>query len=281
MENKNIIVHMDMDGTMAEWKDLIPSVKRILMKEVERISDVEDLLQIPEVVNQKVMEILKSPGYYYDLMPYQNVVDFTSLLKRKNYDLRVNSCYISKDAKRDKKYWLEDFTEIKNTSQKPRYIFTPNGYGHLKLFYVSEIRQIIETFRPEDSNMSYEELLDYTVLSDNETMYENVKRLIQETNKDNYHVLIDDHTPNCLAFQAQLEEFGLNGCSIKMLNEINGKNGVWKGNTLSNDMDPKDMLHEFEEMISCQNRVQPQEYDHDEMEQGEEYEEYDHDGIEL
>ena len=127
----------------------------------------------------------------------------------------------------------------------------------------------------------YEELLDYTVLSDNETMYENVKRLIQETNKDNYHVLIDDHTPNCLAFQAQLEEFGLNGCSIKMLNEINGKNGVWKGNTLSNDMDPKDMLHEFEEMISCQNRVQPQEYDHDEMEQGEEYEEYDHDGIEL
>lgn len=54
---------------------------------------------------------------------------------------------------------------------------------------------------------------------------------IPESIKHLDHILIDDHTPNCVGFCDR------GGMALKYLNGINGKNGTWKGLTAGSDID--------------------------------------------
>ena len=207
--DKTIIIHFDMDGTLAEWKDLIPDIKKMLIKEGHDIQSIEDIMQTKETITEKINTLIRRPGYFYDLMPYQNVVDFAKLLIKQGYDVRICSCAPTKRAISDKKFWLEDFIpEIKNTKYHAGYLFIEDGQGKDKALKISDLNS-----------------------------------------EDTFHVLIDDHTPNCVGFTEALLARGAYGCAIKMFNEVNGKNGRWQGDSLSNNMNPEQMCRQFEKII--------------------------------
>lgn len=205
---KQVIVHFDVDGTLAEWKDLVPDVKKMLIKLGHDTNTIEEVMKVPEIVNEQIMKILKTPGYFYNLNPYENTVAFAALLVKKGYEVRINSCAIGKKAIQDKSFWLRDFLpEVKNTNKKTRYVFVEDGQGTKKAEYIEDLK---------DPN---------TV-----------------------HILIDDHTPNLMGFEDCLKKAGANGCAIKMLNGINGKQFRWQGDLLSNDMTPEELFDAFKEI---------------------------------
>lgn len=65
-----INVFFDLDGTLAEWKEI-----QLNLSEEEQT----DL----KVIQAKLRQILLTPGYFKDLAPYQNVVTFANMLESK------------------------------------------------------------------------------------------------------------------------------------------------------------------------------------------------------
>lgn len=205
---KQVIVHFDVDGTLAEWKDLVPDVKKMLIKLGHDTNSIEQVMQVPEIVNEQVRKIISAPGYFYNLAPYENVTRFAALLVKKGYEVRINSCAIGRKAISDKSFWLSDFLpEVKNTAKHTRYVFVEDGRGDKKAEYIEDLKD-----------------------------------------PDTVHILIDDHTPNLIGFEECLQKAKANGCAIKMLNGINGKQFRWQGDLLSNDMSPKELFDAFKEI---------------------------------
>ena len=212
-QHLNTVIHFDFDGTLAEWRDLIPEVKERLFRAGNSLESIEDVIDMPEKLNKEIYKILNEPGYYYNLMPYENVTGFARELYLRHRDVRLLSCVISEEAMKDKDFWLEDFCPevfgvgediVKNMNDKRR-IYVPDEDREKKFAYIPDIRD-----------------------------------------KNKLHVLIDDHTPNLIAFEKECKKHGVNGFGIKMFNGINGKHGRWNGFTLSSDMSPVTMREEFD-----------------------------------
>lgn len=130
------VVHIDMDGTLAEWKDLIPDIKRMLYEEGTNIKDIEDIIKLPETIKKYTTKIIRQPSYYYDLMPYENVLQFAKELIHEGYDVRISSCYPTKQAYQDKQFWLSDFLpEV----PKDKRNLIPDGEGDKKIEYIADI----------------------------------------------------------------------------------------------------------------------------------------------
>lgn len=88
-------IFVDMDGTIAEWRKLHPSI-------------------------DPLVEIRKK-GYFFTLKPYPNMVEATKELC-KMYDVYILSAVISKQAIEEKNAWLDLFLpEVQNR------IFTIDG----------------------------------------------------------------------------------------------------------------------------------------------------------
>lgn len=105
-------IFVDMDGCLAEWRNI---TLRITSEE-QRYA-----------VLQKMDELLKTPGYFRSLAPYENVVNaFKRLLF--NYDVYSLSCVLEANAwcnpEQEKDDWLSEF--IPNLPKDHR-IFVPTG----------------------------------------------------------------------------------------------------------------------------------------------------------
>lgn len=203
MDNKDIVIHFDMDGTLCEWKDLIPDIREYLKKEGNSLSDIEDIMSLPGTIEEYTRKIILTPSYYYDLKPYECVVGLAKELVHEGYDVRVLSCYPSHQAYLDKKFWLNNFLP-----EVIKAVFVPDGEGDRKIEHIGDI-------------------------GDNGKM----------------HILIDDHTDNLISFEEGLMKHNANGFAIKMMNDINGKNGVWQGRTLFFDNEVDESIHELQGYI--------------------------------
>ena len=222
INRQKMVVHFDFDGTLAEWKDLLPRVRETLLSSGSSLSDIEDVIDSPEKMKEEVYKILHTSNYYYELEPYENVTGFAKLLNDEGYAPRVLSCVISEEAKEDKTFWLEDFC--------------PTVFGGMRLHdgdiakddrvYVGK-RRIFVPDEDRDRKFSY----------------------IPDIKKEGLiHVLIDDHSPNLFAFEKACRENGVRGCGIKMLNGVNGKGKTWQGYFLDKDMSPSEMMDIFKDI---------------------------------
>ncbi len=105
---------VDMDGTLAEWRNI-----HVDMKDFETAADVQ----------KKVNEILTKPGYYRTLAPHKNVVDTVrDIIKEGKIEVYVLSCVILSDKPdsptKQKEDWLSK--HLPEIDEKHR-IFVPNG----------------------------------------------------------------------------------------------------------------------------------------------------------
>ena len=207
-----VVVHFDYDGTLAEWKDLIPEIKRRFIAAGNSMESIEDVITDTQKIKEEVYKIINEPGYYYDLMPYENVVGFARELSDTGYDTRLLSCIVSEEAKEDKEFWINDFCAgiFGGTKENPEL------YRPYKRIYVPD-----------------------------ELRAEKFAHIPDISDKNKIHILIDDHTPNCIAFESACKGCDVNGFAIKMFNDINGTHGRWQGFSLSNDMSPKEIMEEF------------------------------------
>lgn len=91
---------VDMDGVLAEWKNMtIPS-------------------QVPtERIKEYVNDVLYTENYYYNLQPYQNMVNaIKDIIKENKVDVYIMSCYLPDNEKypnshplEDKNKWLDEY----------------------------------------------------------------------------------------------------------------------------------------------------------------------------
>lgn len=76
---------------------------------------------------------------------------------------------------------------------------------------------------------------------------EKYKYIPEEILTDN-HLLIDDHTPNCTAFTQGLPEQHMD--AIKCRNDVNGKNGTWRGECVSTTNTLRENLSVVESVVT-------------------------------
>ena len=166
-------VYIDIDGTLAEWRNITFSAN------IKRPEDVEEAIK-------KLNDILLTPGYR-SLLPYDNVVEATKILVNLGFNVHIASCAMNPDV--------------------------PNGPA-------KEKREWIEKFLPWIPK-------------------ENVHIIPNGANKAEYlgakecSILIDDYTKNLLEWK----EHG--GIAIKLLNDVNEKKGVWRGDAVSYSYPPR------------------------------------------
>ncbi len=109
----NPIVCVDMDGTLAEWKNMtIPA-------------------QIPtDKINKIVRDTLYTEGYYFNLKPYKNMVKAIKELS-KECEVFITSCvlpendnYPNSHPEDDKNKWLDKYLPEIDSAHR---IFVPDG----------------------------------------------------------------------------------------------------------------------------------------------------------
>lgn len=238
------IICFDMDGTLAEWRDLHLDFK----------SD-----ESAKSAQEKVYEILMQPNYYKSLNPYENVVALCKESLQNKEDVYLLSCYIKNSpCKQEKIEWKNKY--IPDLSDG-HCILVPDGLGHCKFDYVPRKYEVIKECRipieapkglpdtaarilavhlfpgeiltfqrdigfiREESNM----VLSQKILSN--VALDNLWDSIKDVSNDYQYVLIDDHTPNLIAWEKQ----NPNNIGIKLINPKNGKNGKWQGEKISYD----------------------------------------------
>lgn len=117
LKNKKGRLFVDMDGCLAEWRNIILKVKNIEQK---------------DVIIKKLNKILLSPGYFRSLSPHRNVVDAINELN-KNYEVYILTCFMYKNSvpnpKTEKKEWLNEFTP---DIDDDHIIFVPDGEDKTK-----------------------------------------------------------------------------------------------------------------------------------------------------
>lgn len=110
---------IDLDGTCAEWKDLKVLIH---IDEAEKASPEA----IEKEIQRQVYDILHQKGYFYNLKPYQNVVDAINLIVQNEADIEVFvlSAAISEQAIADKNKWVSEYMPEIDMAHR---IYTPDG----------------------------------------------------------------------------------------------------------------------------------------------------------
>lgn len=112
MKKKRLFV--DMDGCLAEWRNITLKITSVEQK---------------DVVVKKLNQLLLSPGYFRSLSPHQNVVDAINELNGdENIEVYILSCVMDKEGepnpKTEKLEWLREFAP---GIDKNHVIFVPDG----------------------------------------------------------------------------------------------------------------------------------------------------------
>lgn len=126
-------IFFDMDGTIAEWKEI--------------------KLKAEEDINEVLNHILSRPRYYAELGCYENIISLMKMLQDDGYEIFTLSCYrpdtitIKSDGSlqkstpmQDKKEWLSIHTPF--FTDETHQLFVPDGIDkaqYLKEFYHIEI----------------------------------------------------------------------------------------------------------------------------------------------
>ena len=105
---------IDMDGTIAEWRNLYIDLEEYEGK---------------YAITEKIDEILRTPGYFYSLRPNINLITAISMLyKIGEIELFILSCCLpdteAGSPKKEKNMWLDKF--LPEIDKKHR-IFVPDG----------------------------------------------------------------------------------------------------------------------------------------------------------
>lgn len=89
-------VFIDMDGTLAEWKNI-----QLTISSEDGILSVKD----------RVYEILRQDGYYFHLKPHANMVQAVQMLqKTPGIEVYILTCYIPDcRAQQDKMHWIRTY----------------------------------------------------------------------------------------------------------------------------------------------------------------------------
>ena len=109
---EKIRLFLDMDGTLAEWRDLSIHIK-----------SPEDIQNMQE----KIYSIINKPGYYYTLKPYIYVVDAINHIISNNPEIEVfilSAVLPNGHAEKEKNAWLDKY--LPNIDKKHR-IFVHDG----------------------------------------------------------------------------------------------------------------------------------------------------------
>lgn len=136
---KNNIICFDMDGTLAEWKNL--------HIDIEQEEDAD-----PENLQKKIYDILMTPGYWRNLCPYSYVVGLADTLRKEGYEVYILSCAITKAAEREKKAWIHKYLP---GFREDHILFLPDGMGDRKF-------QIFSRKYPLEPGASYILIDDHT-----------------------------------------------------------------------------------------------------------------------
>lgn len=124
MNSQSIRLFVDLDGTLAEWRQLHID-----------LSQYEDATSVHDVVSQ----IIRQPGYYRSLTPYKHVVEAIRYICQCMPQIEVYSlsCYPDNcNALAEKDEWIDKFIpEI----DKEHRIFVPDGQPK-KLYVPDKIR---------------------------------------------------------------------------------------------------------------------------------------------
>lgn len=188
MEKQRIFV--DMDGTLAEWRQL-----RIIISEAEQVNGIR--------IQDKLHQILSAPGYYRNLKPHQNVVEAVrKLIQSDEYEIFILSAFLpNTPARKDKNAWLDEYLPeinhfhrifVPDGHNKKEYV--PNGirptdvliddYTHNLMLWsppgqgiklINNVNSTKKTWK--GSKIHYQQ--------DPEALYQEINTLIHETNKQN------------------------------------------------------------------------------------------------
>lgn len=109
---------VDMDGTLAEWRNIVLKVENYEQK---------------DTVLKKLNALLLSPGYFISLEPHRNVVNAIRQLIQEGYEVFILTCVIEKNSepnpKTEKIDWLSKYVPEIN---KNHIIFVPDGENKTK-----------------------------------------------------------------------------------------------------------------------------------------------------
>lgn len=113
-ENNKPRLFVDMDGTLAEWRNIV--------------IDIENYEEIYDV-NEEINKLLTQPGYFYSLRPHINVVQaIRDIIKENNIEVYILSCHIPVNRKYfplyEKNKWLDKY--LPEIDEEHR-IFVPDG----------------------------------------------------------------------------------------------------------------------------------------------------------
>lgn len=115
--NEKPRLFVDMDGTLAEWRNIVISLEHI-----------EECYK-KDVIEQKLDRILYTPGYFRSLKPQMNVVAaIKKIIAEGEIETFILSCALpdkyGQSPEKDKDWWLDRYIpEI----DKEHRIFVPNG----------------------------------------------------------------------------------------------------------------------------------------------------------
>lgn len=114
-------IYFDMDGTLAEWKNIHVEVTNA---------------ETATCVKEEVYKVLKQKGYYYNLKPYEKMLDAVKQILRSNeMEVFILSCVIPGcSARNDKLAWLRKY--LPQMDEK-HIIFVPDGED--KSLFVEDI----------------------------------------------------------------------------------------------------------------------------------------------
>lgn len=182
-------------------------------------SDFEDMGEEARdaYIHREIYKQLLTPGYYKSLAPYPEMLSFATALHEAGVDIRILSCSINFQTDAEKRFALSrDLPWLTEDA----ITFVPDGQGEEKAYYLPNIA---------DAPRYY--------------------------TKDALHVLIDDHTANCKAFEGAIVwgtygELLHNFSAIKCVNDINHKRGYWQKNVLNHDNTDISMIQFLEHIKS-------------------------------
>ena len=117
-KNQKSRLFVDMDGTLAEWRNIILKIENYEQK---------------DIVVKKLNAILLSPGYFLSLEPHKNIVNAIRQLIKDGYEVFILSCAMEKQSlpnpKTEKRDWLSEYIpEIDDD----HIIFVPDGENKTK-----------------------------------------------------------------------------------------------------------------------------------------------------
>ena len=127
-------IFFDMDGTLAEWRNITFSA------DIKRPEDIEEAVK-------KLNEILLTPGYFRSLLPYENVVEAVKILIGGGFNVHIASCAMNHEDKNgpagEKLDWISSY--IPELPRENIHII-PNGADKAKFLGISEGDVLVDDY---------------------------------------------------------------------------------------------------------------------------------------